>query len=46
MLSIAVYDHVETLEYARAHRIAAGLLVFSLLTLILTYSMHPMRRAR
>jgi molybdate transport system permease protein len=32
-ISIAIYDHVETLEYARAHWISAGLLVFSFLLL-------------
>ena len=46
VLSIAVYDHVETLEYARAHRISAALIAFSMLALVLTYSMHPVRRAQ
>ena len=29
VISIAIYEHVETLEYAQAHVLAAGLLVFS-----------------
>jgi molybdate transport system permease protein len=34
VLSIAIYDHVETLEYAEAHRLSAGLLAFSFAVLI------------
>ena len=37
VLSIALYDQVETLRFAEAHRLAAGLLVFSLGTLFLVY---------
>lgn len=33
VLSVALYDHVEALEYAQAHRIAGGLLVLSILVL-------------
>jgi molybdate transport system permease protein len=29
VLSVAVYDHVEALEYGQAHALAAGMLVFS-----------------
>ncbi len=34
VLSIAIYDHVEALDYAHAHVLAAGLLVFSFLLLL------------
>ncbi len=34
VLSIAIYDHVEALDYANAHVLAAGLLVFSFLLLL------------
>ena len=37
VLSIALYDHVETLEYARAHLLAGGLMLFSFCTLILIH---------
>ena len=37
VLSIALYDQVETLRFAEAHRLAAGLLLFSLGTLFLVY---------
>ena len=44
VLSIAIYDHVETLRYAEAHALAAGLLVFSFAVLLLVYAFD--RRAR
>lgn len=37
VVSIAIYDHVETLEYAQAHLLSAGLLVFSFLVLFAVY---------
>jgi molybdate transport system permease protein len=39
VLSVALYDHVESLEYAEAHRLAAGLLLISLLCLWALYSL-------
>jgi len=38
VLSVAIYNHVEALEYARAHVLAGGLLIFSLLLLVAIYS--------
>lgn len=38
VLSIALYDHVEALEYAQAHWLAGGMLAFSFLVLLLLYS--------
>ena len=40
VLSIAIYDHVETLEYGRAHWLAGGLLVLSFVLLILVYRLN------
>lgn len=37
VLSIAIYDYVETLQFAEAHRLSAGLVAFSLITLFLLY---------
>jgi molybdate transport system permease protein len=37
VLSIAIYDHVEALEYAEAHAVAGGLLVFSFVVLLAVY---------
>ncbi len=38
VLSMAIYNHVEALEYAQAHWLAAGMLVFSFSVLLLLYS--------
>ena len=40
VISIAIYEHVETLEYAQAHVLAAGLLVFSFLVLFSVYVLN------
>ncbi len=37
VLSVAIYDHVETLEYDQAHWLAGGMLVFSFLVLMVLY---------
>jgi molybdate transport system permease protein len=37
VLSIALYDQVESLQFDQAHRLAAGLVIFSLLLLFLLY---------
>jgi molybdate transport system permease protein len=37
VLSIALYDYVESLQFAEAHRLAGGLVVFSLVLLFLLY---------
>lgn len=36
--SVQIYDHVEALEYADAHRLAAVMLVFSFLVLLAVYA--------
>ena len=38
VLSIAIYDHVEALEYSAAHLYSAGLLVFSFIVLLIAYT--------
>ncbi len=38
VLSIALFDHVEALDYGRAHVLAGGLLAFSFLLLMALYS--------
>lgn len=35
--SVAIYDHVEALDYAQAHRLAAVMLVFSFIVLLAVY---------
>lgn len=38
VVSVQIYDHVEALEYAQAHWLSAGMVVFSFLVLFLLYS--------
>jgi molybdate transport system permease protein len=38
VLSMAIYNHVEALEYANAHWLAGGMLCFSFLVLLVLYS--------
>lgn len=44
VVSIAIYENVETLNYADAHLLAGGLLVFSFLTLVFVYSWNQRKR--
>ncbi|OOY52714.1 molybdenum ABC transporter permease subunit [Solemya velum gill symbiont] len=37
VLSVAIYDHIEALEWGQAHMMAAGLLAFAFITLVLMY---------
>ncbi|MDD5285494.1 MAG: molybdate ABC transporter permease subunit [Desulfuromonadaceae bacterium] len=39
--SVQIYDHVEALEYAEAHRMAAVMLIFSFLVLLALYAWRP-----
>ena len=40
VLSIAIYDHVESLEYIHAHILSGGLLMISFLLLITVYALN------
>lgn len=44
VLSVAIYDHVEALEYTQAHWLSAGMLIFSFLVLLALYLLNPNRR--
>ena len=44
VLSMAIYDHVEALEYGQAHWMAGGLLAFSFAVLAALYSLNPASR--
>lgn len=43
VISIAIYDHVETLEYTEAHYLSAILLVFSFVVLVGVYTINRNR---
>ena len=40
VVSIAIYEQVETLNFAAAHLLSAGLLVFSFGVLVLVYALN------
>ena len=44
VVSVQIYDHVEALEYAQAHWLSAGLVVFSFVVLLALYGLNPNRR--
>lgn len=46
VISVQIYDHVEALEYAQAHWLAAGMLAFSFLVLLLLYQFNPNGRRK
>ncbi len=47
VISIAIYDHVESLEYGQAHALSAILLLFSFLLLMTVYGLnHRFKRVR
>lgn len=46
VLSIALYDHVEALDYSRAHALALALLGFSFVLLVALYQLNRKHRSR
>jgi molybdate transport system permease protein len=46
VLSISIYEHVEALDYGRAHLLSAGLLSLSFLLLVLVYGLNRLARLR
>ncbi len=44
VLSVAIFEHVEAAEFAQAHRLAAGMVVFALVVLTVLYRLNrPVR---
>lgn len=41
VVSVQIYDHVEALEFAQAHWLSAGMVVFALVVLITLYTLNP-----
>lgn len=46
VLSIALFDHVEALDYERAHKLALGLMLFAFLVLFALYAVDRKWRTR
>jgi molybdate transport system permease protein len=40
MVSIAIFDHVESLEYAQAHVLSLIMLIFSFIVLLSVYGLN------
>ncbi len=45
VISVQIYDHVETMEYAQAHWLSGAMIIFSFLVLTLVYSLNRRRKA-
>ena len=46
VLSITIYEHVEALDYASAHRLAIGLVAFAFVVLLAVYALNRQARLR
>jgi len=46
VVSVQIYDHVEALEYADAHWLAGGMMVFSFIVLLALYTLNPATRKK
>jgi molybdate transport system permease protein len=46
VVSVQIYDHVEALEYAQAHWLAGGMLIFSFVVLLAIYTLNPAGRRK
>ncbi|MGC3965450.1 MAG: molybdate ABC transporter permease subunit [Rhodocyclaceae bacterium] len=46
VVSVQIFDHVEAMEYAQAHWLAGGMVVFSFLVLLALYTLNPDSRWR
>ncbi len=46
VISIAIYEHVEAVEYADAHILSAGMLAFAFITLVAVYTLNRSYRVR
>lgn len=44
VISVQIYDHVESLQYANAHWLAGGMMLFSFVVLLALYTLNPPRR--
>ncbi|MCK9388248.1 MAG: molybdate ABC transporter permease subunit [Sulfuritalea sp.] len=46
VVSVQIYDHVEALEYAQAHWLSAGMVIFSFFVLLALYTLNPTGRRK
>jgi molybdate transport system permease protein len=46
VVSVQIYDHVEAMDYASAHWLAAGMVAFSFVVLLALYTVNPTGRRK
>ncbi len=46
VISVQIFEHVEAMEYGRAHWLAGGMVIFSFLTLLILFALNPGGRYR
>ncbi|MDO8292577.1 MAG: molybdate ABC transporter permease subunit [Gallionella sp.] len=46
VVSVQIYDHVEAMEYASAHWLSAGMVVFAFVVLLALYTLNPTGRRK
>jgi molybdate transport system permease protein len=46
VVSVQIYDHVEAMEYASAHWLSAGMVVFAFVVLLVLYTLNPTGRRK
>jgi molybdate transport system permease protein len=46
VVSVQIFDHVESLEYMQAHWLAGGMVVFSFVVLLALYTLNPQTRRK
>ncbi|MGK0249928.1 MAG: molybdate transport system permease protein [Oleispira sp.] len=45
VISVLIYEHVESLQYGQAHRLSAGMIIFSFIVLLLLYGFNQKQKA-
>ncbi|MDO9225253.1 MAG: molybdate ABC transporter permease subunit [Pseudomonadota bacterium] len=46
VISVQIYDHVEAMDYAQAHWLSGGMLLFAFLVLLALYTLNPTGRRK
>jgi molybdate transport system permease protein len=44
VISVLIYEHVESLQYGQAHRLSAGMIIFSFIVLLLLYGFNQKQK--
>jgi molybdate transport system permease protein len=44
VISVLIYEHVESLQYAQAHSLSAGMIIFSFIVLLILYGFNQKQK--